>query len=57
MQQPSAPPPPDNQKPSPGDTAVLTALEIAVAKMISRDKENVYHSALKTKTPPQAGAD
>jgi hypothetical protein len=51
MQQPSAPYP-DAQEPFPGDPAALSALEIAVAKMISRDKDNVYHSALNPGTAP-----
>jgi hypothetical protein len=47
MQRPSAPYP-DAKVPSPEDPA-LSPLEIAVAKMITRDKENVYHS------PPHPG--
>jgi hypothetical protein len=51
MQRPSAPYP-DAKEPSPGDPATLSALEIAVAKMISRDKDNVYHSPLSPGTSP-----
>jgi hypothetical protein len=49
--QPSAPYP-DAQEPSPGDPAALSALEIAVAKMIARDKVNSFHSALSPGTTP-----
>jgi hypothetical protein len=48
MQQPSAPYPdaPEPTTTSTGESAALSALEIAVAKMIARNKDNSFHSAL-----------
>lgn len=52
MQHPSAPPHPDDQKTPPGDPSAMSALEMAVSRMIARDKENVYHSALQVEAAP-----